>query len=139
MVVFGPHIEELDAATPPFYVSLVIHDLLLHNCMLDLGASHNILPLSVMEQLGIQINRPYKDLCSFDSKRVKCLGMIKDLVVNLAQILAKSVVMDIVVAGILARFGMLLSRSCRTKIGGSKLMVNHGSALSTFKVKVKYS
>ena len=45
--------------------------------------------------------------------------MIKDLVVNLAQIPAKSVVMDIVVADISARFGMLLSRSWGTKIGGS--------------------
>ena len=111
MVVFGPHVEELDASTPPFYVSLVIHDLPLHNCMLDSGASHKLLPLLVMEQLGLQITRPYKDLYSFDSKRVKCLGMIKDLEVNLAQIPAKSVVMDIVVADILARFGMLLSRS----------------------------
>ena len=31
MVVFGPYVEELDASTPPFYVSLLIHDLLLHN------------------------------------------------------------------------------------------------------------
>ena len=84
MVVFGPHVEELDSTTPPFYVSLVIHDLLLHNYMIDSGASHNLLPLYVMEQLGLQITRPYKDLYSFDSKRVKCLGMIKDLVVNLA-------------------------------------------------------
>ena len=111
MVVFGPHVEELDVATRPFYVSLVIHDLLLHNCKLDSRASHNLLPLSVMEQLGLEITHPYKDLYSFDSKRVKCLGMIKDLVVNLAQILAKSVVMDIMVADILARFAMLLSRS----------------------------
>jgi hypothetical protein len=111
MVVFGPHVEELDPSTAPFYVTLVIHDLLLHNCMLDSGASHNLMPLSVMEQLGLQITRPYKDLYSFDSKRVKCLGMIKDLVVNLAQIPVKSVVMDIVVADIPPRFGMLLSRS----------------------------
>jgi len=111
IVMFGPHIEEIDPSTPPFYVSLVIHDLLLHNCMLDSAASHKLMPLSVMEQLGIQITCPYKDLYSFDSKRVKCLGMIKDLVVNLAQIPAKSVVMNIVVADILARFGMLLSRS----------------------------
>ena len=53
MVLFGPHVEELDAATPPFYVSLVIHDLLLHKCMLDSGASHNLFPLSVIEQLGL--------------------------------------------------------------------------------------
>ena len=59
MVVFGPHVKELDPTTPPFYVSLVFHDLLLHNCMLDSGASHNLMPLSVMEQLGLQITRPY--------------------------------------------------------------------------------
>ena len=49
MVVFGPHVKEIDPSTPPFYVSLVIHDLLLLNCMLDYGASHNLMPLSVME------------------------------------------------------------------------------------------
>ena len=53
MVVFGPHVEELDSSTPPFYVSLVIHDLLLHNRILDSRVSHNLLPLSVMEQLGL--------------------------------------------------------------------------------------
>ena len=35
MVVFGPHVEEQDPSTPTFYITLVIHDLLLHNCMLD--------------------------------------------------------------------------------------------------------
>ena len=44
--------------------------------------------------------------------------MIKDIVVNMAQIPTKSVVMDIVVVDILAGFGMLLSRSWSTKIGG---------------------
>ena len=47
----------------------------------------------------------------FYSKRVGCLGMIKDLVVNLAQIPVKSVVIDIVVVDIPTRFGMLFSRS----------------------------
>ena len=119
MVVFGPHVEELDYLTLPFYVSLVIHDLLLHNCMLYYGAYHNLLPMSLMEQLRLQITRPYKYIYSFDFNRVKFLGMIKDLVVNLAQIPAKSMVMDIIMANIPARFGMLLSRSWGTKIGGS--------------------
>ena len=119
MVVFGPHVEELDPSIAPFYVTLVIHDILLHNCMLDSGASHNLMPLAVMEQLGLQITRPYKDLYSFESKRVMCLGMIKDLFVNLAQIMVKSVVMDIVVADIPPRFDMLLSRSWGSKVGGS--------------------
>jgi len=119
MVVFGPHVEEQDSSIAPFYVTLVVHELLLHNCMLDSGASHNLVPLSIMEQLGLQITRPYKDLYSFDSKRVKCPEMIKDLVANLAQIPAKSVVMDIVVANIPAKFDMLLSRPWGYKIGGS--------------------
>lgn len=117
--MFGPLVEEKGPYTPPFYITPTIHDLLLHNSMLDSGASHNLIPLNVMENLGLQINNPYKDLYSFNSKRVKCLRMIEDLVVNLAQILVKSVVMDIVVAEIPVRFGMLLSRSWGMKLGGS--------------------
>lgn len=49
MVVFGPHVEEKESPTAPFYVTLVFHELLLHNCMLDSGPSHNLIPLSIME------------------------------------------------------------------------------------------
>jgi len=79
--------------------------------MLDSKASHNLMPLSVMEHLGLQITKPYKDIYSFDSKRFKFLGMIKDVVVSLAQIPVKCVVMDIVVTDIPTRFGIILSRS----------------------------
>ena len=96
--------EELGPSTTLFYVTLVIHDLSLHNCMLDSRSSHNLMSLLVMEQLGLEITKLYKDLYSFDSNRVKCLGMTKDLVVNLAQIPVNSVVMDIVVADIPPRF-----------------------------------
>ena len=119
MVIFRPHVEQLDPSIVPFYVTLVIHDLLLHNFMLDSGASHNLMPLAVVEKMGLEITKPYKDLYSFGSKRVKCLGMIKDFVVNLAQIPMKSVVMDIVVVDIPPRFGMLLSRSWGSKVGGA--------------------
>lgn len=46
------------------------------------------------------------------------MDMIEDLVVNLAQILVKSMVMDIVVVDILAIFSMILSRSWDSKIEG---------------------
>ena len=35
---------------PPFYVSLLVDDLLLHNCMLDSDASSNVITRKVMEQ-----------------------------------------------------------------------------------------
>jgi hypothetical protein len=66
----------------PFYVTLNIHDKMLHNCMLDSGASHNLMPKVVMEKLGLEITRPYHDLYSFDSRKVKCDGLIKDMVVT---------------------------------------------------------
>jgi ribonuclease HI len=75
-----------------------------------------------MEELGLEITKPYQDLYSFDSKKVKCLGLIKDLVVSLSQFPMKSVVMDIVVADIPPKFGMLLSRSWAKKVGGSLQM-----------------
>jgi hypothetical protein len=118
-IMFGPHIENDKDSVAPFYITLTVHDHLLHNCMLDSGASHNLMPKIIMEKLGLQITRPYQDLYSFDSRKVKCLGMIKDLVVNLAQIPVKSILMDVVVVDVPAKYGMLLSRSWGAKLGGS--------------------
>lgn len=108
-MVIGPHVQEHDPYTAPFYVTLGIHDLLLFNFMLDSGPTHNLILLEVMEQLGLQITKTYNNLYSFNSKRVKCLGMIKDLVGNLAQVPMKRKVMDIVVVDIIPHFSMPLS------------------------------
>lgn len=102
--VFGQHVEEVDTSTPPFYIYSLIYDFRLHNCMFDSGASHNLMPLSVMKKLNLQVTKPYRDLYSFDSNKLKCLGVIKGMVVSLAHILATSLVMDIMVADIPGRF-----------------------------------
>jgi hypothetical protein len=82
-VVLGPMVEDRDDSSPPFYTSLNIHDKVLHNCLMDSGASHNLMPKIVMEELGLEVTKAYHDLYSFDSRRVQCLGVIKDLVVSL--------------------------------------------------------
>jgi hypothetical protein len=87
--------------------------------MLDYGASHNVMPKDIMDKLGLEITRLYGDLFSFDSRKVKCICMIKYLVVNLAQIPVKIILMDVVVADIPLKYGMLLSRSWSAKLGGS--------------------
>jgi hypothetical protein len=87
--------------------------------MLYSGASHNLMTKIIMENLGLQITIPYQDLYSFDSRKFKCLGMIKDLVVNLAQIPVKSILMDVVVANVPAKYGMLLSRYWGAKLRAS--------------------
>jgi len=119
-ILFGPHVKDNEKVdVPSFYINLNIHDKVLHNVMLDSGASHNLMPKVIMDNLGLDITRPYKDLLSFDPRQVKCLGLIKDLVIMLTQIPAKSIIMDVVVADIPAKFGMLLSRSWFAKIKGT--------------------
>jgi ribonuclease HI len=118
----NPHFEYGSYASPPFYISLNVHDKILHNCLIDLGSSHNVMPKVVMKELGLEITKPYQDLYSFDSKKVKCLGLIKYLVVSLAHLPIKSIVMDIVVADIPPKFGMPLSRTWAKKVGGSLQM-----------------
>ena len=74
-IVFGSKIEDMDNdEVPPFYLSLNIHDMIVHNAMFDSGASHNLMPKGAVESLGLEVTRPYKDLYSFDSRKVKYLG-----------------------------------------------------------------
>jgi ribonuclease HI len=122
VVILGPLVEDRDDSSPPFYTSLNIHDKVLHNCLMDSGASHNLMPKTVMDELGLEVTKTYHDLYSFDSRKVKCLGVIKDLVVSLFQLPMKSVVMDIVVVDVPPKFGMLLSRSWIKRLGGTLQM-----------------
>jgi len=99
-IVLSVMTEPPDNSSPSFYVSLTIHDKTLHNCLLDTGANHNLMPKAVMEELGLDMTRPYHDLFSFDSRKVKCLGLIKYLAITLTQFPMKSMMMDIVVADV---------------------------------------
>ena len=75
--------EDRDDSSPPFYTSLNIHDKVFHNYLMDSGASHNLMPKIVMEELELDVTKTYHDLYSFDSRKVKFLKVIKDLAVSL--------------------------------------------------------
>ena len=60
----------------PFYISLLMNNLLIHNCMLDSGSSSNITTKKVMEQLNLKITRPYHNVCAMDSREVEVVGII---------------------------------------------------------------
>ena len=83
-----------------------------------------------MDSLRLDVTKPYKYLFSFDSREVKCLGLIKYLVVILHQIPEKILVMDVVVADVPPKFRMLLSRSWATKLKGTFQMdLSHATIL----------
>jgi len=58
-ILFGPEVNGKiqDGDVSPFYISLNIHDKILHNAMLDKGISHNLMPKVFMEKLGLDITR----------------------------------------------------------------------------------
>jgi hypothetical protein len=123
-ILFGQRVEETNDVedVPPFYVSMKIHDPTLHNTMLDSGTSHNLMPKVIMDELGLEVIRPYKDLFSFNLRKFKCLGLIKDLVVSFSQIPTKNMVLNMVIANIPPKFGMVLSRSWAAKMKGTLQM-----------------
>jgi hypothetical protein len=82
---------------PPFYLSLGMIGLLLNKCMLDSGASTNVMSLKVMKQLGLKTTQPYGNVCGIDSRRVEVLGVCEEVEVFLIDFPHISVVMDILV------------------------------------------
>ena len=75
---------------------------------MESGASHNLMPGVVTDELGLEVTIKYQDLYSFDSRKFQCLGVIKDLAVSLFQLPMRGMVMDIVIVDITPRFCMLL-------------------------------
>jgi hypothetical protein len=52
-IFLSPMVEDCEETSPPFYVSLNIHDKIIHNFLLDTGYSHNLMPKAVMDELGL--------------------------------------------------------------------------------------
>jgi hypothetical protein len=95
-----------------------MNGLRLNNCMLDSGASTNVMSLKVMEQLGLKTTRPYGNVCGIDSKRVKVYGLCEDVEVFLIDFPHINLLMNIVVIDVPDAWGMLLSRSWSASLGG---------------------
>jgi hypothetical protein len=106
----------------PFYLSLLVNNKVLHNCMLDSGASSNVMTKKVMEQLNLRISRPYHNICAMDSRTIEVHGLIKGLQVHLSAFPDIMFEMDIVVIDAPDAWGMLLNRKATTALGGNLQM-----------------
>ena len=59
-VVFqAMHQNRKNCSHSPFFITLVVINLLLHNYMLDSSASTNVMPLKVINHLGLKTMWPY--------------------------------------------------------------------------------
>jgi ribonuclease HI len=90
-----------------------------------------------MDELGLDATKNYHDLFSFDSRKVKCLGLIKYIGINLAQLPMRNMVMDVVVADIPPKFSLLLSHSWSKRLGGTLQMDLSYAIVSVFGGELK--
>lgn len=96
---------------PPFIISLETNDLIIHNCMVDYGATHNIMSLSVMRTVGLDCTRHYKaGDCNFsiDSRSVLAYGEIKYCCVELSSSPQNHIVFPIIVVDLPPTYSLVL-------------------------------
>jgi hypothetical protein len=104
---------------PPFFMTLAMNNNYLNNFMLDTGAGANMMSLKVMQQMGLKVTRPYRNVCGFESRSVPTHGVIENIEVRLKEFPEKMVYIDIIVVDVPDVWGMLLSRNFGVMIGGS--------------------
>ncbi|KAH9318926.1 hypothetical protein KI387_020695 [Taxus chinensis] len=79
-VYLGSSLVKSQLNVDPFFTTLVIKDTLLHNCMVDYGASCNVMTLEVMNELNVKVIVAYGKCNAMDSREVLVAGCVKDLV-----------------------------------------------------------
>jgi hypothetical protein len=85
---------------PPFLLNYKIFNFNVHNCLLDSGASYNIMPYSIFQRINDVPQMTKMRIIWLDRKYVKVKGELKDVLITLAsnprvQQVIDSVVVDI--------------------------------------------
>lgn len=103
---------------PIFLLSLRICGKNLHNCLIDLRASRNIIPYSICRKLGLQPVRANRKVVQLDKIEINVIGELKDVYIQLGVDPQISCYIDIQVVDILEVYGILLSRDWSKTLGG---------------------
>ena len=103
---------------PPFYVSLIIGDKLVHNCMIDSGASSSVMPRCVADVLEMKYEPIVRDVLQLDGSTVKTIGIHRNVEMALHACPGCTVTQDISVAEVKPHFSICLSRDFTAQIGG---------------------
>lgn len=67
--------------TPPFLLTFEIFNINVHNCLVDLGASSNVVPYSVCKKLNAQPKMCKTKMIQMDRSHVKVMGELKDVMI----------------------------------------------------------
>ena len=103
---------------PPFLLTFEIFNHNVHNCLVDSGASVNVMPLSVCKRINGKPKPSTWRVIQLDRTSVKVIGEMEDVLIRLSSNDKVCQFIDIVVADILEAYGLVLSRDWSTKLNG---------------------
>ena len=90
----------------------------MHNCLVDSGASSNVMPLSVCKRINGQPIPSPSQIIQLDRSVVKVIGEMKDVLIRLSADPRVFQFIDIMVVDIPETYGLILSRDWSTKLNG---------------------
>jgi hypothetical protein len=105
-------VVKMRGKVPPFYISIENHDVVLHNCLVDSRAMNNIMPLEVMEALGMSCTKYYEtgeSIYAIDSRKVLAYGEIKDFYAWIIVAPHIIIVFTIIVVDLPPTYGVVLN------------------------------
>jgi hypothetical protein len=86
---------------PPFLLTFEVFNKNLQNCLVDSGASSNVMPLSICKKLNTIPLKSYKHVRQLDKAQVKFMGKLKDVMIRMETHPKFVQVIDIIVVDIL--------------------------------------
>ena len=96
--------------TPPFLLTYEIFNKNVHNCLVDSGASSNILPKSICAKLNVQPQKSIVHIVHLDQSQFEVIGELNQVTIRLSSNPKVCQVIDILVADIPEFYGLILSR-----------------------------
>jgi ribonuclease HI len=103
---------------PPFLLTFKIFNRNVHNCMVDSGASSNVMPWSVCQKINAEVEPSSLKIIQLDRTDVKVIGELKNVLIRLSSNPKVHQVIDIIVVDIPEVYGMFLSRDWSEQLHG---------------------
>jgi ribonuclease HI len=103
---------------PPFLLTFEIFNRNVHNCMVDSGASSNVMPWSVCQKINAKVEPSSLKIIQLDRTDVKVMGELKDVLIRLSSNPKVHQFIDIIVVDIPEVYGMFLSRDWSEQLHG---------------------
>jgi hypothetical protein len=103
---------------PPFLLTFEIFNKNVHNCMVDSGASSNVMPWSVCQKINAEVEPSSLKIIQLDRTDVKVIGELKNVLIRLSSNPKVHQVIDIIVVDIPEVYGMFFSRDWSEQLHG---------------------